>query len=769
MITIECTSCKSALEVDERTLADRGITVLRCPSCAVTLMVDKSKAARPIVTGPVVRVAPDDHKPLSARPPDEEMAHAGATGEYVSIVASLYETATENLRARMANTARQKELEDDVVEGSMALEGMKVPAPEASSDEDARAMVARPFNREFDAKLAALTGSLTATKGIDDVAVPVWRNVLARHRYAPIITWQTQARAGVSRAYGAIVNGSRTLYQELQNVRGVSDAYDDLRRRWDTERTAFQKQIADTDAEIKKLTADEEHAVSRVNDLNAQADKKGWDTVLSAGCAGVIVAGIFAGICAGIFQSIVGAIFGFAVGIVGYAFIAHKVGAGKNSRDRLTAESTLGEVRTKLRTAASEHISLQARLAEHEAASPDVANRAVASMVWSLLICDDFDPGAKPHAVAAPAPPVADTPRLHLKPETPSLGVPATASATFIPPPVHAGASYASVAASAPAPYTAVHDPAPAVAVAAAPATASLSAAATVLIDDRAASAPKAKKNVAIFAAISGILLAIGGYFLWSTMFSLEAKMEKALAGRQFFAPQGSSLYDLYMAEHAKNPGSSVLARFTPRVIGSLAPMGDDIFSRWYKESDDTIDWPETEQLYTFLSTVSPETPMYQMRRLYSSAQQSIDAREYAKAISSYEEALKLDRSWVLALNGVGKIYMIESAPMRSEELGLLYYKRAAEADPNFTWAAKNLGDYYLRKRDFQSAEYYLQRALNASPERPSILRSMAQLCRRTRRRADAMAYYERSMQFEKDPAKNAEVLEVIAAIGRGE
>ena len=288
--------------------------------------------------------------------------------------------------------------------------------------------------------------------------------------------------------------------------------------------------------------------------------------------------------------------------------------------------------------------------------------------------------------------------------------------------------------------------------------------AASISMEVEGEPAVTSRRRSVVIGVIASVVIVIASYLIWASTFSLDARLKKALASGQIFSPAGASVYDLYRTEFARNPQSRTLAALGPAIQNAIEPAADEAFARWYKDSDDTLNWPDVERTYDFLSIIDPAKTTHRMRKLYAAAQQNIDAREYLNAIRNYEDALKLDPSWALALNGIGKVYMIERSPHYNERLGVSYYERAFNADPQFTWAAKNLGDYYVRTNDYFRAEQYLRRALATSPERPSILRALGNVCRRTHRTSEAIAFYERALTFEKDPDKIAAILKSLSA-----
>jgi tetratricopeptide (TPR) repeat protein/DNA-directed RNA polymerase subunit RPC12/RpoP len=775
MIAIQCTSCKKALEVDEGTLSSREPSVVRCPNCGVSLMVDKRKSTGPIVTGPVVHVAKDVHKPLLPTPSEAELEQTGGSGHYVSILASIYHTAETFLETNVATARRVSDLRRMAHTGHEAIAGLALSMPSVSGKDDVREVQQTPDGRRFDTKLRTLSLYLARTRSAADLAGTIWKNATAAHRYEPIRLWQGKARIALESANTAASSYASDLDRNVAELEEAVADYGALETRHRTEHDAFVTQIGAQEQTLARLRAEEATASDRCEQLEREASSNASAAFKAAGCGGLVVAAILAFIAAVAMRSSAAGWIVFLLAASGISFVSHQMGFNKNEHARTTAEKALSSARSAVRTADRELTRFREQLTLHDAIAPTLVPDGVGGQ-WSLLNCVDFDPDTQRQPVSSNEE-AASSHAFHTnavpehQPVVSNLAaIPAGIIATSLSAaPRPAGDAGAPSALTRSVGFIATHDPRTGSA-SRADVSPTLGEASTfpsaepepsaIAPAARIASTPKR----AIVGAIAAIVL-IASYFIWSANFSLHAKLNKAVASGQIFAPAGTCVYDLYKTELARNPTSKILAEFNPIIRNAIGPAADDSFARWYKDSDDTVSWPDLERTCNFLSSIDPATKLHQIRKLYAAAQQSIDRREYSKALTNYEEALRLDPTWTLALNGVGKVYMIERSPFYNERLGVAYYKRACETDPGFTWAPKNLGDYYARKNDYALAEQYLRRALATSPERPSILRALGSVCRKSRRPAEAMAFYERALQFEKDPDKVATIVKAMSAI----
>jgi tetratricopeptide (TPR) repeat protein len=787
MQTIQCTSCKKALEIDEKTLADYGPSTIRCPSCNVTLSVDKRKLKNGGVTGPVVKLAQEAEKPLPPKPAATELASAAENGEYAALLADLYGTADDYLKQVTDDKMRTDVLNDFSKRGHDAMRELRVLTPRAS-DVDAHLAASQPASHALDEKLQTRSRYLMAVRDLAGCAARLRSHLRAPHRYEPMTSWQAKTRSLLVLTYEAAAKRTGNLAAVVKELLAAEPAYDEVVSRYSAQRQQLKIKIGELDGEIAKTNGSITENETRLANLEAQSKTQGWETAKNSGCGAAVAGAVLSALLGAFIGSnthsgdagFFGAVIGFIAGVGIVSYISFNVGSAKNERERSEVLGKLGTLRTHLSTQFGWINETKQELAKLESVAPQPIEAALPPEEWSLLTCNDFDGDGPPlWELAAPrgalgpqqipiqrpgmtpnASPTAPPP-----PELPSAAATLSAGAGGVNAPAAAQRAVGFQTHAAPEPMRGgiIFQPA---AISAAATLMSVAEAPAVFVP--AAPAKPSPRRAIVISAIAVAVLAVVGYLIWQTSFSLRSRLDAALKRNELFAPAGSSVHDLYTAEATTNPASSVLAEFRPKIRAVLEPKGEDAFARWYKDSDDTVSWETMERTYDFLDVMFSQETKFKARKLYAVAQQAIDAKDYAKAIASYEDALKIDPQWALALNGIGKVYMIDRAPMKNERTGVEYYLRACASDPNFTWAPKNLGDYYLRKNDYTSAEQYLLKALATSPERPSILRALGYICRHTHRSPEAIAYYERSMRFEKDPEKNANAAKAIDSIRNG-
>jgi len=262
---------------------------------------------------------------------------------------------------------------------------------------------------------------------------------------------------------------------------------------------------------------------------------------------------------------------------------------------------------------------------------------------------------------------------------------------------------------------------------------------------------PKLRMALIIGLPLVVVALAATAIVMYMRVYSFNARIDSALAENHLFSPPGSSVADIYAAKKASSPSSADLQTAAVKIRAKLAPIGDELLHKWYIDSEG-VDWDYTEKVYGFLQEVTPNDPAIKVRHEYVAAQIKLQNRDYAGALNLYQQSLAGDPRFVLALNGIAKVYIQDGSPLKNEAVAVDYYNRVIQTDPNFTWAYKNISEYYMRKYNWLQAEAYMQRALSTSPQRPSILRSLARIYFNLNRWPEALDYNERYLKVSTDP-----------------
>src|SRR2546421_1325835 len=120
-------------------------------------------------------------------------------------------------------------------------------------------------------------------------------------------------------------------------------------------------------------------------------------------------------------------------------------------------------------------------------------------------------------------------------------------------------------------------------------------------------------------------------------------------------------------------------------------------------------------------------------------------AREYAKALAAYGEALRIDASFAKAYNGKGDVLR----DLRRNEEALVAYERATAFKPDYMWAWHNIGIVLHRIRRYEEAIAPFERAIELDPANVWPWFEKGQALRYLRRFEEALISYERASELD--------------------
>jgi len=192
--------------------------------------------------------------------------------------------------------------------------------------------------------------------------------------------------------------------------------------------------------------------------------------------------------------------------------------------------------------------------------------------------------------------------------------------------------------------------------------------------------------------------------------------------------PSAYSVYQKTMRE--KGPESSAIKSMNDKALPVLQKISKDAFDSWYKDSELSkpperrapgelalTTWAEMAQIQEWLSSIE-KSPLSNARLAYARGMAALNRRSWDEARQQFEEALRSQPNWSLALNGLGKTYFGQ----RRYDMTEKYYRQASEADPSWYFPHSNLGTLYRDiLKNFEAAEREYRTAIQLDPNRASF------------------------------------------------
>jgi putative PEP-CTERM system TPR-repeat lipoprotein len=145
---------------------------------------------------------------------------------------------------------------------------------------------------------------------------------------------------------------------------------------------------------------------------------------------------------------------------------------------------------------------------------------------------------------------------------------------------------------------------------------------------------------------------------------------------------------------------------------------------------------------------------------LLNLANYQLGQKQNAKAISSYEKALKLQDNNVLALNNLAWLYK-DNQPKKALEL----IKKAVEVAPDAAAVNDTLASVYLATQQYDEALIAIRKALKPDPNNPSILFHQAQILIARGKKEEASSVLEKLSSFPKDFAEKTDAQQLLATL----
>jgi tetratricopeptide (TPR) repeat protein len=237
---------------------------------------------------------------------------------------------------------------------------------------------------------------------------------------------------------------------------------------------------------------------------------------------------------------------------------------------------------------------------------------------------------------------------------------------------------------------------------------------------------PKKSRWIWIGALALGVIFGIYYYVSGAPL----RELDDYLAKKMIVNTNGPSAYAVYQkAVREKGPDSSLVKSMNQKALPVLQNASKQAFDSWYKESELSkpaeqrpagetaiTTWDEMVQLQEWLNSIQKHS-LSSAQYEYALGMAAYGRRNWNEARERFENALKTQPNWSLALNGVGKAYY----GLQQYDLAEKYYRSATEADPSWCFPHVNLGALFDHLRNFEASEREYLQAIKLYPSRPTF------------------------------------------------
>jgi tetratricopeptide (TPR) repeat protein len=197
---------------------------------------------------------------------------------------------------------------------------------------------------------------------------------------------------------------------------------------------------------------------------------------------------------------------------------------------------------------------------------------------------------------------------------------------------------------------------------------------------------------------------------------SIEKRLDKAIAAGQIFAPANENAHDLYL--QLKNSGASEerLRPYREKLLPLLTEHKFQLIRNFMVPGSDdppAEEWQSAYQSLQFAVELIPGDSSLLARTLYCEGRLAFLAKDEDRAIQIWTRAGDADKTWPLAVNGIGLIYTARKNYPGARG----YYFEAVRRDANWAYPYNNIGTSFYLEKNTADAKGYYKKAVELAPQ----------------------------------------------------
>lgn len=224
-------------------------------------------------------------------------------------------------------------------------------------------------------------------------------------------------------------------------------------------------------------------------------------------------------------------------------------------------------------------------------------------------------------------------------------------------------------------------------------------------------------KTWVALAVLGCIALVVGLVFLSSKKSapSTEGKLDDAIARNNLIAPQGESAYDYYAQLRREGASPATLAAYGEKILPRLTQRPQELLDEVVRPggNDGSVsEWEETQKFLAWAVELKPGDQQLAAKAAYCEGRTAYLKSRIDDAMSAYQRAADLDKTWATPLNSLGA--MLNERRRYSEARG--YLTEAIRRDPNWALPYNNMGTSYFLENDIYDAQPNYQKARDLAP-----------------------------------------------------
>lgn len=178
----------------------------------------------------------------------------------------------------------------------------------------------------------------------------------------------------------------------------------------------------------------------------------------------------------------------------------------------------------------------------------------------------------------------------------------------------------------------------------------------------------------------------------------------------------------------------------------------------WHEDNRIMILIAPTDIIYN----IKPQNNnMEKSNRLYFLSERSNAQNNVEDAVALLEKSISLNEKNVTALSALGSMLN-----KRNSDDCIMYYKKCIDINNKYYLAYRGLGNYYLKNKQFKTAEHNYTKAIEINPERFGPIyknRGIARL--NQNKKEDARSDFNNYLKYTRNPTDRNDVMDLLKKI----
>jgi tetratricopeptide (TPR) repeat protein len=214
-----------------------------------------------------------------------------------------------------------------------------------------------------------------------------------------------------------------------------------------------------------------------------------------------------------------------------------------------------------------------------------------------------------------------------------------------------------------------------------------------------------------LFVVVGLILLPIT-IITYKSRFSLEGRLEAAIAKGNMFTPPGANAYELYQQLKLKAPSSSTLRKFDDQLFPLLTSQPSQLltdFSQAGTKEPSLSEWQQVAKMLSWASEIRPDDKLIEAKALYCLGRISYVQEQKDAAFTAWTKAADLDPAWAIPMNGLGVVCNERKQYKNARP----YFFEAIRRDPRWAIPHNNIGTSYYYERNYELAIFHYKQSID--------------------------------------------------------